>query len=99
MIDDVTYLGRVVRADSNAVEVEISGEIPSAAPIVNGRLYKIGQIGTFIKILVGNITIYGVVASVSNTLSTAAAPTPDAAVNRGSRYLTVQLVGDRKSVV
>jgi len=92
MIDDVTYLGRVVRADSDAVEVEISNEIPSAAPIVNGRLYKIGQIGTFVKILVGNITIYGIVASVSNTLSTAA---PDAASDRGSRYLTVQLVGEK----
>lgn len=92
MIDDVTYLGRVVRADSEAVEVEISNEIPSAAPIVNGRLYKIGQIGTFVKILVGNITIYGIVASVSNTLSTAA---PDTAVDRGSRYLTVQLVGEK----
>jgi uncharacterized protein len=92
MIDDVTYLGRVVRADSESVEVEISNEIPSAAPIVNGRLYKIGQIGTFVKILVGNITIYGIVASVSNTLSTAA---PDAAQNRGSRYLTVQLVGEK----
>jgi uncharacterized protein len=95
MIDDVTYLGRIVRADSDAVEVEISEEIPSAAPIVNGRLYKIGQIGTFVKILMGNITIYGIVASVSNTLSTATSPVPDATVTRGSRYLTVQLVGEK----
>lgn len=94
MMDDVTYLGRVIRADSDGVEVEISDEIPSAAPIVNGRLYKIGQIGTFVKIPVGNISIYGIVASVSNTLSTAAAATPDS-VNRGSRYLTVQLVGEK----
>lgn len=94
MIDDVTYLGRIVRADSDAVEVEISNEIPSAAPIVNGRLYKIGQIGTFVKILVGNITIYGIVASVSNTLSTRTeVPAPE--FSRGSRFLTVQLVGEK----
>jgi uncharacterized protein len=95
MIDDITYLGRVVRADSVAVEVEISDEIPSAAPIVNGRLYKIGQVGTFVKILVGNITIFGIVGSVSNTLSTATVSTPDAMAHRGSRYLTVQLVGEK----
>src|SRR6185369_9781906 len=79
--------------DSAVVEVEVSDEIPSAAPIINGRLYKIGQIGTFIKIPVGNITIYGIVSSVSNTPSKA-----DETLikyNFGSRFLSVQLVGEK----
>ncbi len=46
---DITFLGRVIRVDSSTVEVEISDDIPSSAPIINGRLYKIGQIGTFVK--------------------------------------------------
>lgn len=45
MKTDSTYLGKVIRVDSSTVEVEVSSEIPSAAPIINGRLYKIGQIG------------------------------------------------------
>ncbi|MCW3090014.1 MAG: hypothetical protein JWP81_1083 [Ferruginibacter sp.] len=93
MINDITYLGKIIRVDSNTVEVEVSNDIPSAAPIIKGRLYKIGQIGTFIKIPIGNISIYGVVSSVSNT--------PDKAeefqikYNFGSRFLTVQLVGEK----
>ena len=67
MISDVTYLGRIIRVDSSTVEVEVTDAIPSAAPIINGRLYKIGQIGTFVKIPVGNINIYGIVSAVSNS--------------------------------
>ena len=70
MISDITYLGRIIRVDSSTVEVEVTDEIPSAAPIINGRLYKIGQICTFVKIPVGNISIYGIVSAVSNTPST-----------------------------
>lgn len=93
MKTEITYLGHIIRVDSGTVEVEVSNEIPSAAPIINGRLYKIGQIGTFIKIPIGNITIYGIVSSVSNT------PNKSDEYNFkysfGSRFLTVQLVGEK----
>jgi len=93
MENDITYLGKVVRVDSGDVEIEISDKVPSSAPVINGKIYKIGQIGTFVKIPIGNITIYGVVASVSNTPS----KHDDNIVHErfGSRYLTVQLVGEK----
>lgn len=92
MQSDVTYLGKVIRVDSNAVEVEITNEIPSASPIINGKIYKLGQIGTFVKIIAGNITTFGLVDSVSNTPSIA-----DSSLiyNTGSRFLTVSLVGEK----
>ena len=93
MISDITYLGKVIRVDSNAVEVEISSSIPSAAPIINGRLYKIGQIGTFVKFPVGNISIYGIVSAVSNTPN--AATDDNRPYDPGSRFLSVQLVGEK----
>lgn len=93
MTTNITYLGRIIRVDSGTVEVEVSNDIPSAAPIINGRLYKIGQIGTFVKIPIGNITIYGIVSSVSNTPSKAD-ETP-IRYNFGSRFLSVQLVGEK----
>lgn len=93
MKTDITYLGKIIRVDSNVVEIEVSNDIPSAAPIIDGRLYKIGQIGTFVKIPIGNISIYGIVASVSNT------PNNTDEINLrhdfGSRFLTVQLVGEK----
>lgn len=93
MISDITYLGKIIRVDSSTVEVEVSDTIPSAAPIINGRLYKIGQIGTFVKIPVGNISIYGIVSAVSNSPSTI--KDDNRAYDQGSRFLSVQLVGEK----
>ena len=93
MQNDITYLGTVIRVDSNSIEVEISNEIPSSSPIINGKVYKLGQIGTFVKIIAGNITTFGLVDSVNNTPSSAVQPQLD--VNPGSRFLTVSLVGEK----
>jgi len=93
MKTDITYLGKVIRVDSNCIEVEVSKEIPSAAPIINGRLYKIGQIGTFVKMPIGNITIFGIVSSVSNTPSNI--EQVPLTYDPGSRFLTVQLIGEK----
>ena len=93
MKTEITYLGHIIRVDSSTIEVEVSNDIPSAAPIINGRLYKIGQIGTFIKIPIGNITIYGIVSSVSNTPSKS--DENNLNYSFGSRFLTVQLVGEK----
>ncbi len=92
MIGDITYLGKVIRVDSGSVEVELSDKIPSAAPIINGRLYKIGQIGTFVKLPIGSITIYGIVSSVSNAPSKVV--DDGIASHSGSRFLSIQLIGE-----
>ncbi len=93
MNNEITYLGTIIRVDSSTVEVEISDQIPSSAPIINGRVYKIGQIGTFVKMLIGNISIYGIVSSVSNTPSKTDENTIKQII--GSRFLTVQLIGEK----
>ena len=93
MKSDITYLGKIIRVDSSIIEVEISDEIPSSVPIINGRIYKIGQIGTFVKIPIGNISIYGIVSSVSNTPSNIDENKIKQLI--GSRFLTVQLVGEK----
>jgi len=93
MTNEVTYLGKIIRVDSGTVEVEVSNNIPSSAPIINGRLYKIGQIGTFIKIPIGNVIIYGVVSSVSNIPNKT--DETISKYNYGSCFLTVQLVGEK----
>lgn len=93
MKNEITYLGKVINVNSNTVEVEISGDIPSAAPIINGRVYKLGQIGTFVKIPVASLCLFGIVSSVSNVPGKIESPSykPD----YGSRFLEVQLVGEQ----
>lgn len=93
MQNDITYLGKIIRVDSDTVEVEISADIPSASPVINGKVYKLGQIGTFVKIIAGNISSFGLVESVSN----APANSNDVVIksNAGRRYLIVHLIGEK----
>lgn len=56
MENDITYIGKVIRVDSNSVEVEIDECIPSGSSIIRGKVYEVGQIGTFIKVISGGIT-------------------------------------------
>lgn len=93
MKTDVTFLGNIIKVDSSSVEIEISDEIPSSAPIVNGKVYKIGQIGTFVKVPIGNISIYGIVSSVSNTPSNI--KDEEVGYYKDSRFLSVQLIGEK----
>lgn len=93
MKTDITYLGAVINVSSGSIEVEISKEIPSAAPIIEGKLYKIGQIGTFVKIPIGNLVLFGIVSSVSNTPTSLENITYEP--NYGSRFLQVQLIGEK----
>ncbi len=93
MKNDVTYLGTVINVNSNVVDVEISKDIPSSAPIINGKIYRLGQIGTLVKISIGNLNLYGIVSSVSNTPGNIEVDSMEPYV--GSRFLKVQLIGEQ----
>jgi len=93
MKSDLTYLGKIINVNSSTVEAEISNDIPSSAPIINGRVHRIGQIGTLVKIPVGNLALFGIVSAVSNTPSSNKENSlvPD----YGARFLQIQLLGEK----
>jgi hypothetical protein len=93
MKNDVTFLGLVRRVVGAKVFVEISPDIPSASPIINGRLYRLGQVGSFVRIPLGFLNLYGVVSMVG---ASQAVESEDADVfpPEGQRWLEVQLVGE-----
>ena len=93
MKSDVTYLGKVIAVNTSLIEVVISKRIPSSAPIINGRMYRLGQIGTMVRFPIGNLQLYGLVSSVSNSPSQVDVTTiqPD----YGLRFLQVQLIGEQ----
>jgi len=91
--DNVTYLGVVRRVIGAKVSVEISPDIPSASPIIHGRVYRIGQIGSFVRIPLGFLNLYGVVSMVGASQ----APIPveyNFSISHGQRWIEVQLVGE-----
>lgn len=65
MNKSITFLGKIVNVNSGKVDVIISKDVPSSTPIIEGVQYKIGQIGTLVKIPLGNTILYGVVDSVN----------------------------------
>lgn len=58
-------IGCVIEVNSERVTIEVSNEINNYNIIHNGNLYRIGQIGSFIKIITGMSVLYGVVESFS----------------------------------
>ncbi|MGY3695066.1 DNA helicase HerA-like ATPase [Bradyrhizobium sp. USDA 3240] len=64
MKDEATYLGNVRRVVGATVYATLSSDLPSTSPIVNGRVYRVGQIGSFVRIPLGFLNVYGIVSMV-----------------------------------
>jgi DNA helicase HerA-like ATPase len=93
MRTEVTFLGLVQRVVGAKVYVEISQDIPSASPIINGRLYRLGQVGSFIRIPLGFINLYGIVAMVGASPNVESGEM-DISLPAGQRWLEIQLLGE-----
>jgi DNA helicase HerA-like ATPase len=64
MKDEATFIGTVRRVVGASVYATLSPDLPSTSPIVNGRVYRIGQIGSFVRIPLGFLNAYGIVSMV-----------------------------------
>ena len=58
-------IGNVIEVNSERVIIEVSNELNNYTIIHKGNLYRIGQVGSFIKIVNGLSYLYGVVESFS----------------------------------
>lgn len=90
MRNEATYIGSVSRVVGAKVIVTVSSDLPSTSPIVNGRMYRIGQVGTFVRIPVGFVNVYGVVSTVGSIER----PEDEQSVLSALRTLEVHLVGE-----
>lgn len=93
MKKDVTFLGSVRRVVGAKVFVEISSEIPSASPIIHGRVYRLGQVGSFVRIPLGFLNLYGVVSMVGASEISPPYET-EIPLPHGQRWIEIQLVGE-----
>ena len=86
-----TYLGTIQDVNGTSVSVTLANESLSGLTYVDGEGYRIGQIGSFVKIPIGYIDLYGIVTQVG-----ASAVPENQAQNQpyGFRWLTIQLVGE-----
>ena len=91
MKNKATFLGTIEDVKGSSVRVLLSNESLSGLVYVDGQGYRIGQIGTFIKIPIGFTLLYGVISQVG------ASAVPENLLDKlpyGNRWMTVQLVGE-----
>lgn len=94
MKTDVTFLGLIRRVVGAKILIELSSEIPSASPIVNGRIYRLGQIGSFVRIPLGFLNLYGIVSMVGSSEIDHPEENETFFSISGQRWIEIQLVGE-----
>lgn len=86
-----TLLGHVGAVSGSTISVRQAPSVASGIAVIGGKSYRIGQVGSFVRIPQGYHDLYGIVAEVG------ANATPDAARDspaESERWMTVQLVGE-----
>lgn len=88
---DPTYLGLIQDVTGNRVSVSLDESTLSGLAFIDGQAYRIGQVGSFVRISLGYVNLFGVVSQVG----AGAVPERLAAQEpHGYRWMTVQLVGE-----
>ncbi|QGY45898.1 DUF853 family protein [Maribellus comscasis] len=62
--DKDTLIGKVASISGNQVSVRMLETTKSLMPIIDGILYRVGQLGSFLKIPLGYANLYGIVTQI-----------------------------------
>ena len=91
MLRDPTFIGTVQDVRGATIAVELSNDTVTGLSFVRGEGYRIGQVGSFVRIPLGFVDLYGVVSQVG----AGAAPQREQEQRiYGNRWVTVQMVGE-----
>jgi len=88
---DPTFLGKVAAVSGAAVNVRLAPSVASGLSVINGQTYRIGQVGSFVRIPQGYQDLFGVVSEVGATAVPEGAGRLD---EDTGRWMKVQLVGE-----
>ncbi|MFB6463886.1 ATP-binding protein [Bradyrhizobium tunisiense] len=92
MRSDPTLIGTVQDVAGTAVSVALVRESATGLSFYKGESYRIGQVGSFVRIPLGYTSLFGIVSQVG----AGAAPKAEGDARPwGNQWLSVQLVGER----
>ncbi len=91
MPDDPSLLGTVQDVKGATLSVALNPTTLSGLAFIAGRGYRVGQVGSFVRVPIGYVSLFGIVSQVG------AGAVPEKLVNLepyGHRWMTVELVGE-----
>jgi len=91
MPNSPTYLGTVQDVQGATISIALDKDTVSGLVFIDGHGYRIGQIGSFVRISIGFTDLFGIVSQVG------AGAVPEALAKAepyGYRWLKVQLIGE-----
>jgi uncharacterized protein len=94
----ITEIGEIDSINGNSISVKLFDNIKSNMPIIDGIVYRVGQIGSFIRIPLGYANLYGIVtqigsAAIPESLREAVAKDYDHLKN--TKWINIVLAGEQ----
>lgn len=91
---DPTYLGRVSAVSGSTITVRLAESLSSGLAMIAGHTYRVGQVGSFVRIPLGYQDLYGVVAEIGAGAVTDAVAVLNAEGQDTGRWMRVELAGE-----
>ena len=91
MENDPTFLGDVQDVNGSTISVALHANTLPGLTFIEGHGYRIGQVGSFVRIPIGYIDLYGIVSQIG------AGSVPLKFIEsepHGHRWMTVQIIGE-----
>lgn len=88
---DPTFLGSVENVSGANITVRLAPSVASGFSIIDGRTYKVGQVGSFVRIPQGYQSIFGVVSEVG---ASDADSVDSTGISKTGRIIRLSLVGE-----
>lgn len=90
MILQPTFLGIVTGVSSSSVSVDLAISVESGIVVLEGRNYRVGQVGSFVKIPLGYNHLYGVISESNET----SVVDTEIGISKDRKWIKVELVGE-----
>ena len=87
---DPTFLGKIAVVSGGVLNVHLAQSVASGLSIIKGQTYRVGQVGSFVRVPQGYQDLFGVVSEVG----AGAVPERMNAIDDTGRWMKVELVGE-----
>ncbi len=94
----ITEIGEIDSISGNSISVKLFDNIKSNMPIIDGIVYRVGQIGSFVRIPLGYANLYGIVTQIGSAAipeSLREAVTKDYDFLKNTRWINIVLAGEQ----